>query len=91
MTDTVVFVANGFTRDNVRLQPWRYVYELAKYKSKENKVIVITEGGSDVSREDWDEGFSVIETRLLSVKKQSALGGLLKTFEPDEEPALEAV
>lgn len=84
MTDTVIFVANGFTRDNVRLQPWRYVYELAKYKSKEDKVIVITEGSSDISKKDWEEGFSVIETRLLSVKKQSELGCYLKSLEPIE-------
>jgi len=64
VTDTVVVVANGFTRDNVRLQPWRYIFELAKHKSKSNKVFVLTEGGTDAAIDLWEEGFTVVETRL---------------------------
>ena len=80
MRKTVVFVANGFTRDNVRLQPWRYIYELAKYKSATHDVVVITEGDVNSCELLWDEGFRVIETRFLSVKHQMKLYELLKSL-----------
>ena len=48
MTQTVVFVANGFTKENIRLQPWRYVYELASYRARNSNVVVITEGDHEV-------------------------------------------
>jgi len=84
VTATVIFVANGFTRDNVRLQPWRYIYELARYQALKNKVIVVTEGASDVSVDLWDEGFSVVETCFLGVKQQAALGDYILSLNPDE-------
>lgn len=84
MTDTVVVVANGFTRDNVRLQPWRYIFELAKHKSKSNKVFVLTEGGTDAAIDLWEEGFTVVETRLLSVKKQPKLAEYIASLKPTE-------
>lgn len=84
MKDTVVFVANGFVRDNIRLQPWRYVYELAKHKTNSARVYVITEGASDLKQEDWDEGFTVVETNRLSIKKQTALGGFIQSLNPTE-------
>ena len=84
MTDTVVLVANGFTRDNVRLQPWRYVFELAKHKSKSNKVFVLTEGGTDAAIDLWEEGFSVVESCLLSIKKQSKLAEYISSLNPTE-------
>lgn len=84
MNKTIVFVANGFTKDNVRLQPWRYVYEMAKHKSNNNTVYVITEGASDISSEEWDEGFIVVESILLSVKKQFLLIEYIKSLNPNE-------
>ncbi len=84
MTNTIIFVANGFNRDNVRLQPWRYVYELAKHKNEKNNVIVITEGGADLSIQSWEEGFDVVETKLLNIRQQLALGRYIKSLSPSE-------
>lgn len=84
MKSTVVFVANGFTRDNLRLQPWRYVYELARHKCKNSNVIVITEGDSDQKEVLLNDGLKIIETHFLSIKKQPSLVKLIKYLKPDE-------
>jgi len=83
MKNSVIFVANGFSRDNVRLQPWRYIYELAKHQSHNNQVIVITEGENQSTEEIWEEGFTVVQTNLLSIKKQKSLLRFLNSFNPD--------
>jgi glycosyltransferase involved in cell wall biosynthesis len=84
MTKTLVFVAYGFSKDNARLQPWRYIFELAKHKSKKNKVIVVTGGAADRSETIWEKNLTVIETRFLRVRNQKALGDLLKSLDPQE-------
>lgn len=84
MSDIVVFVANGFSKENMRLQPWRYVYELAKHKSKSSDVIVITEGNTDSSEIVLGVRLKIIETRFLCVTKQSELCDLLLSLAPSE-------
>ena len=44
MTDVVVFVANGFNKENTRLQPWRYIFEIATQRGKGKSVVIITDG-----------------------------------------------
>ncbi len=84
MNNTTVFIANGFTKENIRLQPWRYVYELARHKCNSGKVIVITEGALESSIEEWQEGFTVIETKKLSIKLQTALAELILSLNPQQ-------
>lgn len=84
MNHTVIFVASGFSQDNIRLQPWRYVYELAKHKSKTGNVFIITEGATDYSETDIGEHLKIINTRSLSVTRQSALKDLIIPLAPAE-------
>jgi len=82
--DTIVFVANGFTKENARLQPWRYVYELALSRAKECNVYVITEGSSELITEEWQPGFSVIQTSNLNIKTQEKLLNIILALNPTE-------
>lgn len=84
MSDTVVFVANGFVKDNVRLQPWRYVYELAMHKAKTARVIVITEGATEALLTNWGVNLDVVETNLLSIKRQSQLADYIDSLSANE-------
>ena len=84
MKNTIVFVANGFTKENARLQPWRYVLELALYRAKECEVYVITEGSSDQIIEEWQPGFSVIQTSNLNIKSQKKLLNIILALKPTE-------
>jgi Glycosyltransferase len=40
-----VFVIFDFTKKNIPLQPWRYLYEMALHLNKRGRVIIITNGG----------------------------------------------
>lgn len=84
MKQSVVFVANGFNKENARLQPWRYVYELAISQSADSRVYIITEGNEENQQEQWDDGFTVIQTRYLSVSCQSKLKTILLSINPGE-------
>lgn len=84
MQGLFVFVANGFNKENCRLQPWRYVYELAKHQSANNRVIVVTEATGEAARTTWSNNFDVLETKLLGIKQQSKLYELIESLEPDE-------
>lgn len=79
-----MFVANGFTKDNVRLQPWRYVSELAFSRAEKNNVILITEGIQDREEEKWRDNFTVIQTKYFSVKHQNKLKELILSLNPQE-------
>ena len=84
MAQSIVFVANGFTKENIRLQPWRYVYEIACSRASNNKVVVITEGDTEKVETQWQENLTVIETKYHSVKKQKMLKTLILALKPDE-------
>lgn len=84
MDDSIVFVAHGFTRENIRLQPWRYLFEIAKRITKARKVVVITEGGENSEEEIWDEGIYVIKSRYLSVRHQKSLIQLILLYRPQQ-------
>lgn len=84
MTEVVVFVANGFNKENTRLQPWRYVFEIAKQRGQGKSVVIITDGESVKEVETWSDNFSVIKTRFLSVKTQDQLRGLILSLNPAE-------
>ena len=84
MTRSIVFVANGFTKKNIRLQPWRYVYEIACSRAKNSNVFVITEGSEEKSQEHWQKNLTVIETSYHSVKKQKKLKELILSLDPCE-------
>ena len=84
MVKSIVFVANGFTKENVRLQPWRYVYELACSRAKDANVVVITEGDTEKKEERWNENLTVVETKYHSVKQQKELKELIVSMDPCE-------
>ena len=82
----ILFVAPGFTRENIRLQPWRYVYELASQSTGRGNVVVLTNqhDGGQQTRQQWQEGFEVLATPLLSVRQQPVLADLIASLEPVE-------
>ncbi len=82
MSDSIVFVAHGFTRENVRLQPWRYLFEIARRIAETRNVVMITEGVEDVEEEVWDEGFCVVKSCCLSVRRQTKLTQLISHYFP---------
>ncbi|MCW9057765.1 MAG: glycosyltransferase family 4 protein [Gammaproteobacteria bacterium] len=84
MKNCIVIVANGLSRENVRLQPWRYLYEIARYISVGHKVVMITEGPEPRGEEWWEEGFSVVKTNLLSIRRQTELQGLIESYTPQQ-------
>lgn len=84
MRDRIIFAASGFTTDNIRLQPWRYVFELAKHKSKSSEVFVLTNGDTDQKKSTIDENLHIIETRFLSIRKQAKLKELILSINPSE-------
>lgn len=84
MTDCIVFIAHGFTRDNVRLQPWRYLFEIARRIAETRNVVVITEGAEDAEEEIWDEGICVVKSRYLSVRRQKDLIQLILRYRPQQ-------
>lgn len=82
MKGTTVIVANGISKDNMRLQPWRYLYEIGLRITSKHRVVFITDGDADSAEESWSEGVTVVYTRFLSVFRQRQLGGLIKAYEP---------
>lgn len=64
MAKKILFVVKGINADNLRLQPWRYVYEIAKHLAKGNTVWVLSDG--DNSSEEDLAGLSLIRTKLLT-------------------------
>lgn len=82
MNDRIVIVANGLSRENVRLQPWRYLYEIARSIAVRHKVVMITEGPEPRDEEWWEEGFHVVKSSFLSVRRQTELQGLITEYEP---------
>lgn len=84
MSDCIVFVAHGFTRENVPLQPWRYLFEIARRIAETRNVVVITEGAGDSEEEAWDEGIFVVKSRHLSVRRQKSLVQLISLYRPQQ-------
>ena len=84
MEGSVVFVANGFDKENCRLQPWRYVYELARYRARFQNVYVLTEGVEEREIQEWEDGLIVVRTNCLSVRRQYRLNKVISSLNPDE-------
>lgn len=81
MESRIVIVANGFSRQNVRLQPWRYLYEIARRLATRATLTVLTEGPAEAEEKRWPEGFTVVSTNCLSVRRQELLGRLISGYE----------
>lgn len=79
-----VFVAHGLRRDNARLQPWRYIYELALRFAAKQPVVIVTDCDGGESDEEWASNVRVISSRLLSPKRRHALGVLINSFNPGQ-------
>lgn len=77
-------VANGLSRENVRLQPWRYLYEIARRIAAKHKVVMITEGAVPKKEEWWEEGFHVVKSSFLSVRRQTELQELIAGYSPGQ-------
>lgn len=84
MSNCVVFVANGMSKENVRLQPWRYLYELAnKIASRDGyRVVIVTEGEEPHEEDQWGASLYVVRTCLLSVRRQTELMRLIESYRP---------
>jgi glycosyltransferase involved in cell wall biosynthesis len=66
----------------VRLQPWRYLYEIARHIAVRHKVVMITDGPEPREEEGWEEGFHVVKSSMLSVRRQGELLDLINDFAP---------
>jgi len=83
MEKTIILVANGFSRDNMRLQPWRYIYEIASRLADAGNVIILTDGDTEYETEEWDTGLSVVRTRHLASDRQKSLLELIRQLNPE--------
>lgn len=85
MAGCCVFVAHGFQRENILLQPWRYIYEIAVRYAEKQQVVVITDAidNKDIE-ENWPENLKVVQTRLLSVRYQYKLAAFINSFSPEQ-------
>lgn len=83
MKSPCVFVAQGFSRENVPLQPWRYIYEIAIRFALHQPVIVITDGTTERT-EAWDEQLMVVSTPNLSICSQRRLTHMINSLSPAE-------
>lgn len=77
-----VFVAHGMSRENVRLQPWRYLYELAERKSRSGPVILVTDVVDHEHEEQWSDNLRVVYTGLLSVRSRMQLVEYINGLNP---------
>ena len=84
MKNCIVIVANGLSRQNVRLQPWRYIYEIARRIAAKHTVVMITEGAEPRHEEWWEEGFHVVKSSFLSVRRQTELQELIAGYSPGQ-------
>lgn len=84
MAGSIVIVAPGLRRETIRLQPWRYVSEIAGRLAKKRTVKVITDGSGELTEECWPEGYTIVRTPDLSTRRQRALCRLVNGFEPEQ-------
>lgn len=78
-----MFVAHGLRRENKRLQPWRYIYELALRFAARQHVVIITNCDGDESDEEWVPNLKVVHSQLLSPKQRYALINLINGYQPE--------
>lgn len=57
----ILIICPGFQRSNIRKQPWRYIYEIARYFQKDNEVTLITDNS-----EKFPE-FNIINIKKLFI------------------------
>jgi len=79
----VLIVAHGFRKENVPLQPWRYLYELAARLAVDAKVTVLTGGAQGLGKETIG-GIEVVSTTNLRVFRQRALNEEIARIAPTE-------
>ena len=82
MSTCLVIVAAGFCRENIRLQPWRYLFELAVREARHRRVIIVSNADDQPSHEYWDEGIELVRTPLLSPRSCQPLLALVQSFSP---------
>lgn len=84
VSGSCIFVAHGLRRENARLQPWRYLYELAVRFAARQSVVIITDCDGQEFDEEWASNLRVVGSRLLSPRKRHELGGLINSYEPEQ-------
>lgn len=77
----LVIVANGFRKKDIRLQPWRYIYEIAVHLSEKYHVVILSDGDDVV--EQWKNNFTVMQSSALSVRKKKELLTVIQTINPE--------
>ena len=80
----LVIVAAGFCRENIRLQPWRYIFELALREARYRRVVIVTNADEHQTSDRWEEGIELIATPLLSPRYRKPLSQLVRSFAPSE-------
>lgn len=82
----VVFVAHGMSRQNERLQPWRYIAEIARHMAAtgRHEVQLITDGPVEREDEDWAPGLRLVRTRFLSTRHRQELALLIQDLAPHQ-------
>ncbi len=77
---SVVIVANGIRKDNARLQPWRYVHEIAQALATRYKVTLLTDGNEEAWQSD---NVTIQPCPHLGVRHIRDLRGQLERLSPD--------
>lgn len=82
MSGSCVFVAHGLRRENMRLQPWRYVYELAVRFAARQPVVIVTDADGAEREEEWVPNLKVVFTGKLSPQRGRQLAALIARYDP---------
>lgn len=80
----ICVVCQDFNQDNIRLQPWRYIYEtFAKIQEENNDVIIISTGGHGYQESVTVGGLNVRFLKISPFGKNFELLSLLEGYSPD--------
>ncbi|WP_292381607.1 glycosyltransferase family 4 protein [Methanosarcina sp. UBA289] len=83
----VAVVCFDFKLSNIRLQPWRYIYEISKgITSKNIDLLIISDGSSTSPTEDNIDGINItrLDTlRSLPFRKNDHLISVIEKYSPD--------
>lgn len=84
MSRTLVFVAHGISRDTARLQPWRYLLEIAERLAASGKyrTVIITDGTKDTEDDCWHSSLRILKTRFLSPDARAQLLSMIADLNP---------
>jgi phosphatidyl-myo-inositol dimannoside synthase len=84
MTMKICVICHSFNKDNLRLQPWRYIYEIfIRLQKKGNEVIIISNNAGNETDIKKINDLSIYNIHLIPGTKNSNLLTLLQEISPD--------